>query len=48
MQSTVWADTVWYQIAGYNPPAGINSLNALNRNFAAGRPLLLGAHAYPS
>jgi hypothetical protein len=23
MQSTVWADTVWHQVAGYNPPASI-------------------------
>ena len=48
MQSTVWADTFWCQIAGYNPPACITSLNALNRNFAPGRPVLLRTHAYPS
>jgi hypothetical protein len=48
MQSTVWADTFWRQIAGYNPPACITSLNALNRNFAPGRPVLLRTHAYPS
>jgi hypothetical protein len=45
---SVWADTIWRKIAGYNPPAGIPSLNALNRNFAPGRPVLLRTHAYPS
>jgi len=37
-----------YQGAGHNPPAGITSLNASNRNFAPGRPVLLRTHNYPS
>ena len=48
MQSTVWADAVWCQIAGYNPPPGFTSLNALNRNTAPGRPVVLRNHDYPS
>jgi len=40
LQSTVWADAVWCQTAGYSPPAGIAPLNALNGNIAPGRPVL--------
>lgn len=40
LQSTVWADAVWCQTAGYSPPAGITPLNALNGNIAPGRPVL--------
>lgn len=48
MQSTVWADTVWRQIAGYNPPACIISLDTLDRSFSSGRPVLSRIDAHPS
>jgi len=41
MRSTIWADALRCQSAGYNPPPGVTSLNALNRNIAPGRPVLL-------